>query len=103
YIMAARAHGVSRRRIILRHLVPVSVLPAPTIVGLDFGFLISNTIIVDQVFGWPGLGHLMWRSIQNTDVPVIMGVVMLAAIIIVLANLLAAICAYLLDPRIRLG
>lgn len=103
YVTAAKAHGVSRSRIVFRHLVPVSVLPVPTIVGLDFGFLIANGIIVDQVFGWPGVGQLMWQSIQNTDAPIIMGIVLFAGFLIVSANIVADIASYLLDPRIRLG
>jgi len=103
YVTAAKAHGVSRSRIVLRHLVPISVLPVPTIVGLDFGFLIANAVIVDEVFGWPGVGQLMWQSIQNTDAPIIMGVVLFAGFFIVSANIVADIASYLIDPRIRLG
>jgi len=103
YVEAALARGVPRRTVILRHIVPGAILPVPTLVGLDFGYLMGGTVIIDQVFGWPGIGQYMWQGIQNTDVPVIMGVTMFAAFFVVLANIVADIVSYLIDPRIRVS
>jgi peptide/nickel transport system permease protein len=101
YVEAALARGVSRRTVILRHVVPGAILPVPTLVGLDFGYLMGGAVIIDQVFGWPGVGQYMWQGIQNTDVPVIMGVTLFAAVFVVIANIIADIISYFIDPRIR--
>lgn len=101
YVEAALARGVPRRTVILRHIVPGAILPVPTLVGLDFGYLMGGAVIIDQVFGWPGVGAYMWQGIQNTDVPVIMGVTMFAALFVVLANIIADIVSFFIDPRIR--
>lgn len=103
YVEAALARGIPRRTVVLRHILPGAILPVPTLVGLDFGFLMGGAVIIDQVFGWPGVGQYMWQGIQNTDVPVIMGVTLFAACFVVVANIVADIVSYLIDPRIRVS
>ena len=71
-------------------------------IGLDVGIFMSGVVVVENVFGWPGIGQLMWQAIQALDIPIIMGVTIVAAVFIVLGNLLADLVAPLIDPRIRL-
>jgi peptide/nickel transport system permease protein len=71
-------------------------------VGIDIGYLMSSIVVVEAVFGWPGIGQLTWQAIQQIDIPIIMGVTLLSACAIVLGNLLADLVAPLIDPRIKL-
>jgi peptide/nickel transport system permease protein len=102
YIRTARAKGLRRVRIVLLHVVPNGLLPIIAMVGLDIGYFMSGIVVVESVFGWPGIGQLAWQAIQQIDIPIIMGVTLVAACAIVLGNLLADLVAPLIDPRIKL-
>lgn len=102
YVRTARAKGLGRSRIIFRHIVPNAVLPIIAMIGIDIGAFMSGIVIVESVFGWPGIGQLTWQAIQQIDIPIIMGVTLVSACAIVLGNLLADLVAPLIDPRIRL-
>ena len=102
YIRTARAKGAGPRRIILIHALRNAILPIITMIGMDIGYFMSGVVVVESVFGWPGIGQLMWQAIQNVDAPVIMGVTLVAATAIILGSLLADIVALFVDPRIRL-
>jgi len=102
YIRTARAKGMPEWRVVLRHGLRNGILPIIAMVGLDVGIFMSGVVVVENVFGWPGIGQLMWQAIQSLDIPVIMGVTLVAAVFIVLGNLLADMIAPLVDPRIRL-
>jgi peptide/nickel transport system permease protein len=78
------------------------MLPVIAIVGIDMGYLITNIVIVESVFGWPGIGQLLWQGIQRLDYTIIIGVTITAAVVITLANLLADLLTPLIDPRIEL-
>ena len=71
-------------------------------VGIDIGLFMSGIVVVESVFGWPGIGQLAWQAIQRIDIPVIMGVTIVSATAIVLGNLLADLIAPWLDPRIKI-
>ncbi len=71
-------------------------------IGLDIGIFMSGAVVVESVFGWPGIGQLAWQAIQRVDIPIIIGVTLVAAIAIVIGNLLADLVAPFIDPRIRL-
>ncbi|MHB8730693.1 MAG: ABC transporter permease [bacterium] len=101
YVRVAHAKGHRQRTVILRHALPNALISVVTVVGLQFGFLVSGTIIVETVFSWPGLGHLLIDSISFRDYPVIQGVVLLFAVEFVIVNLLVDILYARLDPRIR--
>src|SRR5699024_2305307 len=103
FIRTARAKGITRRRIIFRHAIPNALLPIIAMVGIDIGLLMSGIVVVESVFGWPGIGQLAWQAIQNLDIPIIMGVTLVFAFAVVLGNLLADIIAPFVDPRIKLG
>ncbi len=102
YIRTARAKGLSRARVVLRHAVPNAILPVIAMIGIDIGVFMGGVVVVESVFGWPGIGQLAWQGVQRVDIPIIMGVTLVSAFFIVLGNLLADLLAPLIDPRIRL-
>lgn len=101
YIRTARAKGVTPFRVVMVHGMRNAVLPVIAMVGLDIGFFMAGAIVVESVYGWPGIGQLAWQAIQTIDIPVIMGVTLVAAIFIVLGNFLADLVMPLVDPRLR--
>jgi peptide/nickel transport system permease protein len=102
YIRTARAKGLSGRGVVLVHGLRNAILPVIAMIGLDIGIFMSGAVVVESVFGWPGIGQLAWLAIQRIDIPIIMGVTLVAAVAIVIGNLLADLTAPLIDPRIRL-
>ena len=71
-------------------------------IGIDIGVFMSGIVVVESVFGWPGIGQLTWQAIQRVDIPIIMGVTIVTACLVVLGNLIADLIAPLIDPRIKL-
>ncbi len=102
YIRTARAKGLGEGRVVLVHGLRNAILPIVAMIGLDIGIFMSGAVVVESVFGWPGIGQLAWQAIQRIDIPIIMGVTLVAAIAIVLGNLIADIATSLIDPRVRL-
>lgn len=102
YIRTARAKGLKRAKILFGHALPNAILPVVAMIGIDIGLFMSGIVVVESVFGWPGIGQLAWQAIQRVDIPIIMGVTMVSAFAIVLGNLLADLIAPLIDPRIKL-
>ncbi len=102
YIRTARAKGASEMRVMLRHALRNALLPVVAMIGIDIGLFMGGAVVVESVFGWPGIGQLAWQAIQQVDIPIIMGVTLVAAVAIILGNLLADLVAPLIDPRIRL-
>jgi peptide/nickel transport system permease protein len=102
YMRTARAKGLPRWRAVLHHGMRNALLPIIAMVGIDMGYLITNIVIVESVFGWPGIGQLLWQGIQRLDYTIIIGVTITAAVVITLANLLADLLVPLIDPRIEL-
>lgn len=103
YIRTARAKGLHPFSVVLGHGVRNALLPIVTLMGLSFPLLVSGAIITEQIFNWPGMGRLAIESIYSLDVPMIMGVVLFAAVFVQVGNLLADVAVGLLDPRVRLG
>ena len=102
YVRTARAKGMSPATVVLGHALPNAILPIIAMIGIDIGYFMSGIVVVESVFGWPGIGQLAWQAIQRVDIPIIMGVTLVSACAIVLGNLLADLIAPLIDPRIRL-
>ena len=102
FVRTARAKGLRRLRIVFVHIFPNAILPIIAMIGIDIGAFMSGIVVVESVFGWPGIGQLTWQAIQQIDIPIIMGVTLVAACAIVLGNLLADLLAPFIDPRIRL-
>lgn len=101
YVRAARARGVSMTRTVLRHALRNGLIPIITIVGLQFGAVLTGTIITETIFAWPGLGRLLIQSIQFRDYPMVQGCILLIAVTYVVVNLLTDLAYGLADPRIR--
>jgi len=102
YVRTARAKGISERRILIRHALRCSLIPIVSLFGLDFGALVGGAaLLTEVVFGLPGVGRLTFVSLQNIDLPVILGTVMYAAFFVVLANALVDVAYARLDPRVR--
>jgi len=101
YVRTARAKGLSPGRVVLRHALPNALLPVIAMIGIDIGQFMAGVVVVEAVFGWPGIGQLAWQAIQQVDIPIIMGVTLVSALAIVLGNLVADLVAPLVDPRIR--
>ena len=102
FIRTARAKGLTRARVILRHALPNAILPIIAMIGIDIGIFMGGLVVVESVFGWPGIGQLAWQAIQRVDIPIIMGVTLVSACAIVAGNLLADLMAPFIDPRIKL-
>ena len=102
YIRTAKAKGAGPGRVLVVHGMRNAVLPIVAMIGLDIGIFMSGVVVVESVFGWPGIGQLAWQAIQKLDIPIIMGVTLVAAVAIVLGNLIADLLSPLIDPRISL-
>lgn len=102
FVRTARAKGLNRWRIVWIHVLPNAALPVIAMIGIDIGYFMSGIVVVESVYGWPGIGQLTWQAIQQIDIPIIMGVTLISACAIVLGNLLADLVAPLIDPRIKL-
>jgi peptide/nickel transport system permease protein len=98
---AARAHGIPLRRRLFRHLLPAALSPLIPLAGISLGTLLSASLLVEVVMGWPGLGPLFLGAVMARDVAVVLAVVMLSAIFLVVANLIADLLLLAFDPRIR--
>ncbi len=101
YVRTARAKGLAGSRVVLRHALPNALLPIVAMIGIDIGQFMGGVVVVEAVYGWPGIGQLAWQAIQQADVPIIMGVTLVSSLAIILGNLLADLIAPLLDPKIR--
>ncbi|TSA82081.1 ABC transporter permease [Deinococcus detaillensis] len=100
YIRTARAKGVSPGRVMLKHAFKNALRPLITMTALDLGVLLGGALIIEQVFGWPGIGTLAWQAVQNIDLPMIMGTVLFSALCIVVANIIVDVVYSWVDPRI---
>lgn len=102
YIRTARAKGLSERRVIFRHGLRAALTPIVTQFGIDLGVLVGGAIITEKIFGLPGLGFTAVNAIQGQDLPVILGITIIASAAIVTANIIVDILYAVLDPRVRL-
>lgn len=100
YIRTARAKGVPERVVVYKHALRNAILPGITLVGLQFGNLISGAVLVETVFNWPGLGTLAFDSILARDYPTVLGLLLISSLVVIAANLLTDLCYRLADPRI---
>ncbi|MEO8714940.1 MAG: ABC transporter permease [Acetobacteraceae bacterium] len=103
YVLMARAKGMSERRVLWRHAAPNAMLPAITILAIDFGLLIGGVVVVETVFAYPGLGRLLVFAIEHHDLPLLQAGMLVLTAIYALANLAADLSYAALNPRIRYG
>ncbi len=102
YIRTARGKGLSNARAMLTHAMANAMLPLVTIAGLDLASMFSGVVLTETVFNWPGIGRLAYEAVFNLDIPLIMGIVLFSALLIVSANIAVDVLYAWLDPRIRL-
>lgn len=103
YVETAKSKGLSLGRILLTHALKNSLFPLITVVGLNFARVLEGTVVIETIFGLPGIGQELIQSIQVKDVPVVEGIVLVMGLVVVLANLVTDLLYGLLDPRIRYG
>jgi len=101
YIRTAYAKGVPARMVITGHALKNASLPLVTLIGLDLPFLFSGAVVTETIFAWPGMGRLFWDAAQDTDVPVIMGILVITAVLVIIFQILTDVTYTFLDPRIR--
>jgi len=101
YIRTARAKGLSRASIILKHALRNAAMPVVSIAAVQLGFMLGGSVVIESVFALPGVGYLAWESITKNDFPVVQAVVLFLAIIYIALTLLADMMNALLDPRLR--
>jgi peptide/nickel transport system permease protein len=101
YIRTARAKGLSENAVIYKHALKNSILPVITMAGLQMGYLLSGSVLVETVFAWPGLGRLAYESILRRDYPTTLGLLFFSTLIVVVANFTTDLCYRLVDPRIK--
>lgn len=102
YVRTARSKGMSERRVVVVHLLKSALIPVVTVVGLQIGAALGGAVITETVFAWPGLGQLLVNAISTRDFPVVQGLVLFAAAIFIVVNLVVDLTYRFLDPRIRL-
>lgn len=102
YVRTARAKGVREQMILWRHVLRNALIPFVTVISIDIPLYLTGAVLTETVFSWPGMGRLFYDSLTKRDYPVLMGVLMLGAVMIVIGNLIADILYGVLDPRIKL-
>jgi peptide/nickel transport system permease protein len=103
YVRMAELKGLSARRVLLRHALPNALVPTLNVTALNLAYLVGGVVVVEKVFGYPGFGSLLVDALVLRDLPVIEATIMIAALVYIAANLIADICAILLDPHLRNG
>jgi len=103
YVTTARSKGLPRLRLYARHVLRNALIPTVTLLGINIGYLVGGTLVVENVFALPGIGQLMIQSIFNRDFPVVQGVTLLFGLLVVSINILTDLTYTRLDPRVRFG
>jgi len=101
YVRTARAKGLPERRVIYRHALRTSLIAVVTVIGVQVGSLIGGTVLVESIFNWPGLSTLLTNSIARRDYPMVQGIILVTATLMILINLTVDLLYGVLDPRIR--
>ena len=103
YVRTAYSKGIADRRIYLKHVLRNAAIPLISIIGVQFGYLLSGSIYIETIFSWPGLGNLLQEAIGNRDFALVQGIAFFASLVVVALNLLTDIAYAMADPRIRYG
>lgn len=103
YVRTARSKGLKERLVVINHAFRNALIPVVTILGLEFGFLLSGVVVVETVFSWPGVGRLVFNAINQRDIPLVQAAVVLFSFMFVTLNLIVDVLYVYLDPRIRLN
>ena len=103
YVRTARAKGVPESQVTVRHALRNALIPVATVVGGRVGHVLSGAVLVEAVFGWPGIGRLLLSSVQARDIPIVLAILLLIGSAVIIANLITDLAYVRLDPRIRYG
>jgi ABC-type dipeptide/oligopeptide/nickel transport system permease component len=103
YITQLKSRGLPKREVIFKHALKNALLPVITVLGLDIGWFVGGSVVVEEVFSWPGIGQLMTSAIYNHDFPLVQGTILVLVIAVIFGNLLADVLYAWADPRVRLG
>jgi peptide/nickel transport system permease protein len=103
YVRSARSKGLSERRVMTGHALRNALIPLVTVVGIDVPLYLTGAVLTETVFSWPGMGRLFFDALTVRDYPVLMGILVLGAVLIVVGNLVADVIYGLLDPRISIS
>jgi len=101
HILAARARGISERRVLWVHTLRPALGPVITLLGLSLPALVAGSVVVESIFSWPGMGRVLWLAATARDIPLVMGCTLVGAVAVVLGNLLADLLYTVADPRVR--
>lgn len=101
YIITARSKGLSENVVVARHAVPNALLPVITLLGMNIGTMLTGSVLTEVVFGWPGMGRLLYDGIFARDYPLVIGIVLTVSIAVIIANLITDLIYAFIDPRIR--
>jgi len=102
FVLTAYAKGLPERRVILRHVLRNALIPVTVMFFLSLPWIVGGSVIIENVFAWPGMGRLLWNSITNQDLPVVQGIIVIIAMLTVVSNTIGDIISATLDPRIRI-
>jgi ABC-type dipeptide/oligopeptide/nickel transport system permease component len=100
YILTARAKGAPERRVVTRHALPNALLPIVTVIGYNVGFMFAGSVLIETVFGWPGMGRLMFEAIAARDYPLLLGMFIVISCFVLLANIVTDLVYAVIDPRV---
>lgn len=102
YIRTAKSKGISRFKVLRKHAFPNAVIPLITLAGVQLPWLFSGALVTESIFGWPGMGRLFIDALNMREYPILMGMIMFTAVLVIIGNLLADLAIAAIDPRIRL-
>ncbi|WP_312795376.1 ABC transporter permease, partial [Tianweitania sp.] len=100
YVLAARARGIPRRRIVLRHVARNALTPLVTMLGVQSAAMLGGSVVIESVFSIPGLGRLAQEAVAGRDTPLLLGIILISAVVVILINLVVDLAYALLDPRV---
>lgn len=103
FVRTARAKGLPERMVLLRHILRNALIPITTVVGLRFGYMLGGAVVTETVFAWPGMGRLLVTAVEQRDIPIVQGVLLVFGTAFVLINLVVDVLYSVIDPRIRYG
>jgi peptide/nickel transport system permease protein len=103
FVLAAKVRGISRRRIVLRHVARNALLPLITMLGLQSASMLGGSVVIETVFSVPGLGRLAQEAVAGRDTPLLLGIILVSAVLVIVINLIVDILYGVLDPRVGSG
>jgi peptide/nickel transport system permease protein len=103
YVRTAHAKGLGEARVTIRHVLRNALLPVVTMVGVQVGSLLGGSVLVESVFGWPGLGRLAFEAVQQRDYNLLLGILFMSSLLVIAVNVVVDLLYAVLDPRIELG